>query len=310
MKKSVYLLSFFLLSFTWNATAQDVQHSVVSSFSINPGVNFVASANTIDDYNSLKTISSAPLNAFVNPSDYKYQQRFTGSGIAFFKMDMGITPYSSKKNKLLKTREIRFSLGIESGHRRDFTFYNNMKGISDSLYDNTGNPIIRRETEIYEQYNYTEQFVNLNLEASYLFKTNPERRIYFYTGVGLGYSISLRGSLTTMNYKDTTTYYISLSSDEEYNSGSVYYHHWGGGYYCCYGDNGSVVKYKMNGISHFVRATIPTGIVFRISNNHSFFKHAHVFSEFQPGIELQLTNGEALANPYLGIVFVGLSYKW
>ena len=67
----------------------------------------------------------------------------------------------------------------------------------------------------------------------------------------------------------------------------------------------------MKNAAHFVRAYIPMGINFRLSDNNSFFKHVNIYSEFSPGIEFMFVkNEDAYINPYMGVAIVGFSYKF
>ncbi len=300
MKKLTWFFATFLFVLQYSAQAQEVQHTAVTSFSIRPGFFMVAAATTVEDYNNLKSVSNAPSSVFIDALQYSSNTQMSGSGNAAFRVDIGLTPYCKKKGKLMENREIRFSIGADAGVRRNFIFYKREYLTDDTLFNNEGEPVMIQHKVSLDQHNYAENFVNLSVGVSYLFKTDTKKRLHLYAGVGMEYAVSIRSILKTYAYNDTT---------DEYNLTEYAYGYWGSGMYNYY-RNGTSTKYKMTGASHFIRGYLPAGIDFRFSNGNNFFRHVHLFSEIQPGVELQITNGVSMVNPYMGFVIAGLSYKW
>ena len=131
---------------------------------------------------------------------------------------------------------------------------------------------------------------------SYLFKTNASKRWYLYAGVGGEYGFSFQDYVTInhsegyfLNGPYSRNYYSDTSGNFSNNS----------------------TKTKLTSNTHFVRLYIPLGVNFRIANNNDFFKHINIYTQFSPGIELQIVTGvETYTNPYIGVAVLGFRYTF
>ncbi len=296
----------------WIAQAQDSQNKQpcwrVSSFSISVGFSGVFMPNTISEYNDLKNLVEDP-DLLIDPAGYNSNQYYSDfSGSFSPKISLGITPYSKKLGKYRDNRELRLGIGSNFGIRRSYNFYKYEAIVVDTFQSVNGNPNVYADSLIHTYYSYNENIFDLNFSISYIFKTNTEKRVQLYAGVGAEYGISVSYYLTVDNYENQSLYYYNDGNKPDYESVSGYYPYY---YYGNEKYTSNTTKSNMKNAAHFVRAYIPMGINFRLSDHNSFFKHVNIYSEFSPGIEFMFVkNEDAYINPYMGVAIVGFSYKF
>ena len=301
MKNTTLILLF--LSMISLSYSQDEGHKSfkVSSFNISLGTSRALLSSSISDYNNLKGMVEDP-EIFIDPNDFSENYFNQNLSNAFStKIQIGITPYSQKKGVLNKNREIRIGIGMNSGTRRSFSFIETETIVIDTFYSVNGNPNIYKESYSSTDYTYSEKYTELNFNIAYLFKTDVEKRAYFYAGLGAEYGITLQSYISLNHVKTTATIYNPTETYPYGNdsfSGSIYL-------------DGRSNQTNLISPTHFIRAHFPIGINFRISNNNAFFKHLNIYSEISPGIEYQMaSNNFSYINPYLGVAICGLSYKF
>jgi len=312
MKKYVYITLILSFAFILNSQSQNEVHPrfKVSSFSFNIGFAGAATANTSEEYNNLKGTVNNP-DLFIDPSDYqssRYNYGFGGNINP--KVYIGITPYSNKKGAYRYDREIRFSFGSGAGIRRNFNYYKYDNFVVDTFQSvNNGNTVYS-DSSIYNRHVYSESYYDVNFGVSFLFKTPTERRFHFSAGVGLEYGIALRSYVKVENYTDQSIYYYNANNKpifDEPDNGYEFYN-----YTDDFEGTYSTESTNMKGSMQFVRAYLPLGVHFRISNNtQSFFNQVYLYGEMSPGIEFQIVgNDKTYINPYFGMALLGFSYRW
>ena len=291
----------------------------VSSFSSSIGFGGALTSNTETDYYHLKNAAENP-GLFVDitgmdntgsgwgfdmyyPNGGFYYNAGSGNGNLLF--NLGLTPYSKKLGKYRDNRELRFSLGGSFGTRNNFYYYDKNSFVIDTLVSVNGDNKVYADSVINTNYGYTLNYSEINVGFSYLFKTDVNRRVHFYTGVGMNYGIALRSTVNF--YKDTyrAVYYYNEfekpAGDEDY-------------FY--YNNNSSMSSYSsstgLKSPQQFARVFIPLGINLKLSKkSESFFNHVDLYSEINPGVEFQFLAGEkTYANPYVGVGFIGFRYHW
>lgn len=304
MRKTTIILSFLMLSGLLQAQDNTPKRSgwKVTSFSVSMGFAGVYMTNTNSDYNNLKNSVEDP-DLFIDPAGFSHDQFYSGAaGNGSFRISMGLTPYSKKHGKYRNNRELRFRVGSNIGIRHSFSFYQDESFPVDTFYSANGRPDIYADSVQYSGYGYDERFTDINFGISYLFKTDVQKRVFLYTGVGAEYGITLNYYVTVDQYEGSSVYYHDSNKPEDHYPYNYYYA--GNGYTSSTNDT------KMKTPAQFVRAFIPLGIDFRISNHNSFFKHVHLFTEFNPGVEFQILGGQTGVNPYFGVALMGLRYKF
>jgi hypothetical protein len=294
----------------------------VSSFSSSIGFSTALTSNTNEDYYTLKNTVENP-DIFIDLTGYKtgdpewaigmfygdftgfsYQSSGSGNGNLLF--NLGLTPYSHKLGKYRDNRELRFSLGGNLGTRNNFYYYQDNQFLVDTYMSENGD-IVNGDSIVQKYYSYSLDFADINIGFSYLFKTDVSRRFHFYTGIGANYGISIRSSVTC--YEDvyrSEIYYPEIikpteSDIDHYLSNEDNYDH----------SSTSWVTSQKSPMQ-FARIYIPLGMELKLSKKpESFFNHADLYAELNPGVEFQVWTGEkTYADPYFGMAFIGFRYHW
>lgn len=322
LKKSILLLSAVLL-FSY-AMAQEKSTKMpcirVSSFSSSLGFAGALTSNTDEDYYLLKNAVENPdlfvdITGFDNngSSGWGYNGSYPfsdmyysgGSGNGNLLFNLGLTPYSKKLEKYRENRELRFSVGGSLGTRNNFYYTDNNSFVIDTFQSVSGGGMVYADSVITNYYSYSLEFTEINFGFSYLFKTDVNRRVHFYTGIGANYGISLRSSVDFYqdNYRSVYYYneYDKPSEDESYYYYTEDYSH---SYF-------SQTTNLLNPMQT-VRVFIPLGLSLNLSKKPaSFFSHVDLYTDLNPGVEFQILSSEkTYANAYIGVGFIGFRYKW
>jgi len=321
-KTTLLLLSLLLLAGFLNAQEKTPKQPCfrVSSFSSSLGFGGAMTANTNEDYYILKNAVENPdlfvdISGFTNSgSNWSYNDMYYGgsgyysggSGNGNLLFNLGLTPYSKKLGKYRDNRELRFSVGGSMGSRNNFYYYDYNTFVIDTFQSVTGGGTVYADSAITKHYSYTLDFSEINFGFSYLFKTDVNRKVHFYAGVGMNYGIALRSSVSF--YEDTfrsVYYYNEFNKPSEGESSFEMYHN---NSYTTYSSATTSLKSPMQ----FVRVFIPFGLSLNLCKKpSSFFNHVDLYTELNPGVEFQiLSSDKTYANPYFGVGFIGFRYKW
>lgn len=323
MKKALILLSLVMLAGFANAQVENSKHPLlkVTSFSSSMGFSGALTSNTDDDYYSLQGAVSNP-DLFVDvtgfskdgstwnsngmqyygPGGFSYGGSFSGSLL----FNLGLNPYSKKLGKYRENRELRFSAGGNIGVRNTFNYYDNNTFVIDTFQSVNGNGVVYADSSINNNYYYELNFTEINFGFSYLFKTDVNRTVHFYTGVGINYGIAIKSIASVSQYTYRSVYYYNEfdkpSEDETAFYGNI-------------NNNGYSDSYSTTNLKNpmqFVRAYLPIGISIRLSKKAtSFFNHVNLYTELNPGVEVQLLSPDkTYVNPYIGFAFIGINYHW
>ena len=291
----------------------------VSSFSSSIGFGGALTSNTDEDYYILKNAVENPdlfvdITGFsssgsdwgyngMHPYNGAYYSGGGGNGSLLF--NLGLTPFSKKLGKYRENRELRFSVGGNLGTRNNFYFYDEDSFVIDTFQSVSGSGIVYADSVINKHYSYSLDFSEINFGASYLFKTDVNRKLHFYAGVGMNYGIGLRSSVSV--YEDT---YRSVYYYNEYDNPSDddSYYYYDNNYSSSYSNHTTNLKNPMQ----FIRVYIPFGLSLNLSRKPtSFFSHVDLYTEINPGVEVQILSADkTYANPYFGVGFIGFRYKW
>jgi hypothetical protein len=322
MKKAGVLLS--LVLFIGFANAQDInlKHPLlkVTSFSSSIGFTGAMTSNTDADYYSLQGAVEDP-DLFVDvtgfnktgnawnsngmqmgPGGFGYLGSFNGS----LTFNLGLTPYSKKLGKYRENRELRFTVGGNMGVRNSFDYYDNNTFVIDTFQSVNGTGIVYADSSIYNNYFYELDFTEINFGFSYLFKTDVNRVVHFYTGFGLNYGIALRSTVSVNQYTNRSVYYYNEYNKPNENEAGFYGNMNNNGYSDSYSET------KLKSPLQFVRVYIPLGLSIRLSKKtESFFNHVNLWTELNPGVEFQMISSDkTYANPYIGVGVIGFNYHW
>lgn len=325
MKKAVILISLVLFIGFTNAQDVNSKHPLfkVTSFSSSIGFSGAMTSNTDADYYELKGAVENPdlfvdISEFTNSGNgwnsngmyfngygsYGYYSGGSGNGSVVF--NLGLTPYCKKLGKYRDNRELRISVGSNFGTRNSFNYYDNNTFVIDTFQSVNGNGVFYADSSIRNDYYYSLDFTEMNFGLSYIFKTDVNRRVHFYAGIGIKYGIAIRSTVSYSHNTYKSVYYYN-ENDKPLEGGSFYYGNYNNNSYT---DSYSTTKLKNP--MQFVRAYIPIGFSLRLSNKtSSFFNHVNLYTELNPGVEFQIISSDkTYVNPYIGAAFIGFNYHW
>ena len=306
MKKNI-LIAFvmFLSSGLLLAQESEINKTYISSFGTSIGFNAFLVENTNASYLGLKS-SVDDDELFVDPSLYKQGNSFGGAASFSMQFNLGITPFSKKKNELRTNREWRVGLITNLGNRRNFDYYSENSFTFDTLQSNNGYNDVYADSVYQENYFYNEQIFDVSLNVAYLINTGTQRRTYFYTGVGAHLGIAVKSETKIYTYdNEEVIYYDQGNKPSEQEN-----------WYWSYWNKENSGEYEtrtanINSGIYFARAYIPLGFNFKISKRNQFWKHMNLYTELNPGVEFQIVSGDkTYVNPFFGLAWIGVSYKW
>jgi hypothetical protein len=147
-------------------------------------------------------------------------------------------------------------------------------------------------TKMYNMYYSSEQ---LRLDASLIFRTNPESRWSLFTGIGITAGVSVKAS-TNIEYSG------SDSNEFRYMNGNISTQNWW---------KTSKTESHKNKNNVTASAFVPIGVDFRLGSKREFWKKIHLFYEMRPGINIT-------SIPELGVVtnislqhgLIGVRVSW
>lgn len=247
-------------------------------------------------------LSSVYLNAnkysiqdeLFNSNDYKYNnmQSFgygnmhisgskspmMGSGINVSQINLGIglNPYCKKLGDYNRKQEFRVALSYTHG-TRSLTDNSSTFPFAGETFTSPNN-VMFSDTLKTKRITTSEKLTELGFDLSYIFRTNQEKLVSLFTGIGLntGYAI-VSDLITNTSYKAKIVYYIDgeeISNDDNISKKDPE------------SKLGSVDK------SILLRPYIPFGINFRLAKTHKFFSKMNLYIQGQAGAEYQqLLNG-------------------
>lgn len=275
MKTKFLLLS--VLTFPIAIFGQAGQPTTMKRFKINEiyfQLGFFSERNaigTLTDFQSLAPQSILLDNNFAGYSSSNGLSLRTNS---MFSVMLGIQ-FNDKENKTHKTNPLlRLGVSYFSGTTLKEYFHKEDRKTYDTLTNaQTGQTIyFDSVTTKSSGMNYSSE--QLRVDASLIFRTNPELRWSLFTGIGITTGISIN-VYTEINFSQSDW---TESRYPNGNGSSSFYSAYSGGDL-----KKEIVKNKMNsGLSTY----IPMGIDFRIGKKIEFWKRTHLFYELRPSINM------------------------
>ena len=119
----------------------------------------------------------------------------------------------------------------------------------------------------------------LRLNASMLWRTNPDKRWSFYAGIGIGAGFSLNSTINIYQYEN---YFLEYQTD----NGAQYL----GQMYPTVSSTGSFESLKARAWYDF-NVFMPIGVDFRLGKKDNMLHHTHLFLEAAPMIWLSKASG-------------------
>lgn len=275
MKTIQFSIAFALIIVYGASFGQDIPSTPSKKISIQDvhvlqGISFAQNTNgTRSDFESLapqSVLLNSSTSGFSNYDNYSRNLNSSFSVLLGFKL-------KKKHTSLLQTTP-QFRLGIRylsaSSLASGIMKENRMR--YDTLMSAQTNETILLDsvnTEIHQMTYTSEQ---LQLDGSLIFRTNPEERWSFFTGIGIAAGISIN-AFTEIQQSLFSTRELTFSSGRTVSDYSFY--------------NGTSNTERHRNTTHFgASAYIPLGIDFRIGKKSDLWRQTHLFYEIRPSINV------------------------
>lgn len=277
------------------------QKSRLKIFSISVSFNSLLVKNRSSDFEEFKKLAKNNSNFFnSNLNTYSSYSNLLFA-VSQINVIVGFSPYNSKSESYYNKRELKLGIGYNSGVRRSFNFFRNIE-IPGDTFTSSNNNIIYLDTLIYSNYDYFEVIDELEIGITYLYKTDPEKRISLHTGYGIGLGFSIYSGLNSSNYDDTSLVFTTIIDGTEYSSYKAYDNN----YYSS--DNRDRNVKTKNSV--FIRTYIPFGLNIRLSKKHDILNQMNLFFQTKFGFEYQqIIDDNNYLRPFYGFG-IGLKYDF
>jgi len=199
---------------------------------------------------------------------------------------------------LSQNKNIQLRLGFNYGTYSliSSNYFKEEKFRIDTLNSQNTNRNIYIDSIVTNTYSLNYKAEQLKLDASVLFRRNPEARWSIYGGFGLMTGLSLNANTTVNHFQNKRV------RPEETDSRT---------YISDYSNEREIVNESFKNKSNFSFVSyIPLGLNFRIGNKKEFWKQTHLYYELSPGIKFNsipeigtLTNAFFQQN-------IGLRFTW
>ena len=253
MKKVVYSL---LLAGVFQVNAQESGSVKVSEAYVLPGSSIqLGYLTTVEEFRDVVPESSILQN------DYSAYKR--GNGVfnvyhSAFNAGIGLT-FGGKVNPVLR-------LGISYFNRTNLSLatFKDDSYVYDTLTSSQTGISYFIDSVVHRRLKADQRTDYLNLDASVVFRTNPENRWLLYGGVGLSLGMGFNSVVTISLAEYVEDWTIDGYEDSDIEIKAEETHRIGG--------------------SFLTSAYLPLGFDFRIGKKREFWRHIHLVSELRPSM--------------------------
>jgi hypothetical protein len=229
--------------------------------------------NTNGTLSDFKMLAPQSVLLQKNLTDFYQSSGFSTSTNNMFSIMLGLQ-FSDKQKSAYKANPL-LRLGISYFSVTSITsaFYKEERFPYDTLTSSQTGQVIYIDSIISKSYSMNYSSEQLRLDASLIFRTNPEARWSLFAGIGVnaGLSINANTDIYFNRYESSDTRFINGNASSPYGYSNT--------------DNSKTEKFKNK--SNFGLSTyIPMGVDFRIGKKKEFWKRMHLFYELRPGINI------------------------
>lgn len=256
-----------IILFSISITLLHAQKIKVSEVSLAPGVYSEGNPSaTVNDFYILAPNSQllpGSLNGYKTYGNYGNNGGYTSSILLGFRfLDKDQNEY--KANPLLRVGVTFKSADVISAY-----IFNETHSTIDTLVSQSTGQTYLLDSISYEGYGLNYHSQQIKLDASVIFRTDPEARWLLFGGFGgtIGATINNKTSINYHQYSYTSP----ENEDVLFFPNNPRNHNF---------QNESFIN--QNSIVYSVY--VPLGVDFRVSNNNEFWKRIHLFYEMQPTI--------------------------
>lgn len=242
--------------------------------------------------NMLTPVSLGHLSEFniIAPQSTLLMQNLTGFSASnspatyvhnYFTAALGIQFLNKEKQAYKSNPLLRLGISYNDGTHLYNGYSRYSHGIVDTLISQQTGQMYFIDSTHTESYGMTLSSQQLRLDASLIFRTNPEARWSIYGGIGFNFGAAFNTSVDiSYNSFRYTNNQLGYSYASNYSSDSSRHEHF-------------TNSTRILGGSVY----LPMGVDFRIGKNKPFWKQTHLFYELKPSLNLvAIQHGSTLLN--------------
>lgn len=253
-------------------TPKPIKRMAIQEFYVQPGLLMQTSDNSsLADFQKL-----APQSTLLktNLTGYNQSGGRTFDADAMLTILMGIHFSDKQKTAYKKGTSLRLGVSYLAGSNLVCNFNQSQNKRYDTLTSSQGQ-VIYRDSVVNRSLNMHYRSQQLRLDASLIFRTNPEARWSLYTGIGLTAGVSLNSNTDISYYT-----YGGLSDYDISTPNNIYTN------YHSSGPTQMKTEHYRNSSSIGASVYVPMGVDFRLGRKREFWKRTHLFYEARPGVSM------------------------
>jgi hypothetical protein len=184
-----------------------------------------------------------------------------------FEANIGLV-FKNKEGNYNPQRELQLGFGFGSYSANAYNFHKQENYRIDTLTSSSTGDMIFVDSIIQEGHYFRHQADLVHVSAKMLFKSDTKKRVYAYVGPGVSLGFSINSEIM-YSHREGSYYSNTLSSyHPPYMNGGFIF-------------GGQIAKADP---VLSIAGELKTGINFRFSNQHDFWKHWNVFAEYGIGL--------------------------
>ncbi len=272
VNRSIFFFA-FLTSFI-NLDAQEKKALPLKKFrlfdiSIQTGENLTRlPATTLNDFRKLAPQSELLKNDF--SSFELYDRKISAISEAYSAL-IGIQFLRKDKTDYHKNVNLRIGLYYANSTMSTGAVYSEQQSSQDTLVSIENGQISYIDSTIRESYGMYYSGRQFSLSTSLIFRTDTERRLTLYGGLGINLGLSLH---TKTHIYHSQIYQIDTTDEQGYTNSD----------YIISTENNPGQESFENKSALITQVYLPVGIDLRLSNKNNFLKSFHIYSEANAGL--------------------------
>jgi hypothetical protein len=274
LSKLALVIGFILsysLGYAQVTPSKKIKRVSLHDFNVQTGLFVERNTNVgVEEFKSL-----APQSVLLQNNLQNYAQ-FNGNsttGNNAFSVMLGLKFSNKEKQQYKSNPTLRLGITYFAGSTLTSSYSKGDRTLFDTLTSSQTGQTILVDSVVSQSYNMNYSAEQLRFDGSLIFRTNPEARWSFFTGIGVMAGLSINAQ-TTINYNKRI-------SAETRNSNSTYLSLYD------YSDSFSSIDETFRNSSNFgFTGYIPMGVDFRIGKKKEFWKRTHLFIELRPAINI------------------------
>lgn len=191
-----------------------------------------------------------------------------------FTVNLGLQFYDSEKQTYRSNPQLNIGVTFSRATMLNATYSKEENVIFDTLSSSNSSFVVYMDSTFLKSYKMEYSFQQIGVNASLIFRAQPNARWSLYSGAGVSVLTSLMSS-TYIHFNHVE--YVKYSFPDTRNFYSYLDDPW---------DSDMVDEVHTNKTNLSAFAYIPLGVDFRIAKKNEFWRKMHLVMEMQPGLAI------------------------